>query len=127
MRLLISQNFLLSARFKRSLNILSTAFEIVVVLLALVVLAAAVAAAAAALIIDFRLPLNFCACELAADVAAAMAFNEAANDADFNCFDRLDEWWCNDVDDVKFLTNVDASSLDGVSPVERREDIVLKK
>lgn len=100
----------------------------VVVLLALVVLVAAVAAAAAApLIIDFRLPLNFCACELAADVAAAMAFNEAANDADFNCFDRLDVWWCNDVDDVKFLTNVDASSLDGVSPVAREEKTLYYK
>lgn len=71
--------------------------------------------------IDFRLPLNFCACEFAADVAAAMAFNEAANDTDFNCFDRLDEW-CKDVDDVKFLTNVDASSLDGVSPVFRKRE-----
>lgn len=65
--------------------------------------------------IDFRFALNFCACELTAD-AAAMAFSEAASDTDFNCFDRLDEW-CSDVDDVKFLTNVDASSLDGVSPV----------
>lgn len=65
--------------------------------------------------IDFRLPLNFCACELAAAEAAAIAFSEAAIDADFNCFDKLDEW-CSDVDDVKFLTNVDASSLDGVSP-----------
>lgn len=72
--------------------------------------------------IDFRLPLNFCACEFVAE-AAAIAFREAAIDAVFNCFDRLDEW-CSEVDDVKFLTNVDASSLDGVSPVwiEREQE-----
>lgn len=103
--MLISQNFLLSAKFKRSLNILSTAFEILLPLV----------------FDDFRLPLNFCACELAvaaaaAAEAAANAFNEAAIDALFNCFDKLDEW-CSVDDDVRFLTSADASSLDGVSPV----------
>lgn len=103
MRLFISQNLLLlSAKFRRSLNILSTAFEILLLPLPLLVP-----------VIDFRLPLNLCACELATD-AAAIALSEAANDADFNCFVRLDEW-CSEVDDVKFLTT---SSLDGVSPVD---------
>lgn len=78
MRLLISQNFLLSAKLRRSLNILSTAFEILLLVLVLAV-------------IDFRFPLNFWACVLAAE-AAAIAFKEAAIDALFNCFDRLDEW-----------------------------------
>lgn len=117
-RLLISQNFLLSAKFKRSLNILSTAFEMLPPVL---------------VFDDFRLPLNFCACELLAGVAvavvvaaaaaaaaaaeaAANAFNEAAIDALFNCFDKLDEW-CSVDDVVRFLTSADASSLDGVSPV----------
>lgn len=76
---------------------------------------------------DFRLPLNFCAyCVLltvvddavvaAAAAAAAIAFNDAAIDALFNCFDKLDEW-CSVDDVVRFLTSADASSLDGVSPV----------
>lgn len=80
----------------------------------------------------FRLPLNFWACELvavavaaaaaAAADAAAIAFNaEAAIDALFNCFDKLDEWWSAD-DDVKFLTSADASSLDGVSPVSEKKN-----
>lgn len=82
---------------------------------------------------DFRLPLNLCASELLAGVvvvvvaaaaaaaaeAAANAFNEAAIDALFNCFDKLDEWWSAD-DVVRFLTSADASSLDGVSPVSKR-------
>lgn len=85
---------------------------------------------------DFRLPLNFCASELwaggvdvavvgvvvaaAAAAAAANAFNEAAIDALFNCFDKLDEW-CSADDVVRFLTSADASSLDGVSPVLKNE------
>lgn len=117
-RLLISQNFLLSAKFKRSLNILSTAFEMLLPLPPVLVFD------------DFRLPLNFCACELltvdavvaaaaaAAAEAAANAFNEAAIDALFNCFDKLDEW-CSVDDVVRFLTSADASSLDGVSPVSK--------
>lgn len=120
-RLLISQNFLLSAKFRRSLNILSTALEMLPPVL---------------VFDDFRLPLNFCASELLAGVdvvvvvvvaaaaaaaaeAAANAFNEAAIDALFNCFDKLDEWWSAD-DVVRFLTSADASSLDGVSPVSKR-------
>lgn len=128
-RLLISQNFLLSAKFKRSLNILSTAFEMLPPVL---------------VFDDFRLPLNFCACELlagaaavvvgggggagavaaaaaAAADAAANAFNEAAIDALFNCFDKLDEW-CSADDVVRFLTSADASSLDGVSPVLKQNE-----
>lgn len=106
-RLLISQNFLLSAKFKRSLNILSTAFDMLLLPLPPVLV-----------FDDFRLPLNFCACELLAAAAAANAFNEAAIDALFNCFDKLDEW-CSADDVVRFLTSADVSSLDGASPVQK--------
>lgn len=67
------------------------------------------------LVIDFRFPLNFCACELTAAAAIAdTAFNDAAIDADFNCCDKLAGWW-NDCDVVRFFTRADVSSL-GASP-----------
>lgn len=118
--LLISQNFLLSAKFKRSLNILSITFELLLVVPLTMLLLVPLMPDG----IDFRLPLlNFCACELAAAAAAIAetAFNEAAIEADFNCCDKFAGWW-NDADDVRFLTRADVSSLDGASPKTNQKE-----
>lgn len=91
---LISQNFLLSAKFIRSLNILS--------MLWCVWLASD----------DFRLfPLYFW--------NGVDAFASDADSAtEFKCCDKLAEW--NGTDDERFFTSADESS-DGVSPENDEE------
>lgn len=96
------QSFLLSAESGQSFSILSFKSGVRVLLS----------------VADFRFPLNFWIWELAA-AAAAIALSEAAIDTDFNCCEKLDEWW-KDTDAGRFLTIVDVSSFDEFSPGDNK-------